>query len=224
MTTKTRNLMILLTIGVIASFGITSAYATSVEKTSNFSLEEEDQNGSSCGTNFTNSVEYACADAYNTGYSWPLAKAEGYHDTAHAEIRLNAEQVGLYGTSSTPELTTSASTVYFVSEWDLKGEIQKDDPSWQIAYLFYGHEIYKENWLGGWDEVSADCKEGKYDDFDNIETVSCSISNSGENTYRIGSYVEAKAQDNGLDSDDSVYVDFYTGSNYVKLTKLKIYD
>lgn len=224
MNTTTKNLMVLLTIAVIASLGITSAYATSVEKTSNFSPEEEDQNGLSCGTNLTNNVEYSCATAYHTGYQWSLAKAEGYHDTAHSEIRLNAEQVGSYGTSSTPELTTSASTVYFVSEWDLKGEIQKDDPDWQIAYLFYGHEIYKKNWLGGWDEVSQDCREGKYDDFDNTETVSCSISNSGSNTYRIGSFVEAKAQDNGLNSNDAVYVDFYTGSNYVKLTKLKIYD
>lgn len=218
------NLMVLLTISVIATVGMSSVYATSVEKTSNFSPEEEEQNGHSCGTNFTNDVEYACATAYSSGYQYPLAKAEGYHDTAHAEIRLNAEQIGSYGTSTTPELTTSASTVTFVSEWDLEGDIHKDDPSWQIAYLFYGHEIYKKNWLGGWDEVSAECREGKYADFDNTETVSCSINNSGTNTYRIGSFVEAVAQDNGLASEDSVYVDFYTGNNHVQLTKLKIYD
>ena len=209
----------MMAIAIISTVGITSAYA--VSKTSSFSPQQS-VTSHSCGTNFTDGNEYACSVAYSTGYMFPLAKVKGTvpTTTATSDTRLNAEQDGSYSAGSTPELTTSASTVTFTSKWDLEGTIYRQTPSWQLAYLFYGHEIYKKNWLGGWDEVT-DCREGKYANFDNIETVSCTISNSGTNTYRIGALVEALAQDNSL-TDDVVYVDFYTGNNHVKLTELSI--
>ncbi len=219
MTTKT-NLMVLMAIVAIGITGMSTVYA--VSNTGPFSPSSPDQHGGTCGTNFTNNLDYSCAVAYSTGYMYPLAKVYGgVGNTEWSEIRLNAEQIGTYSVGSSPEFTTSAGTVTFTSQWDIEGVIYKPNPTQQITYLFYGHEMYKKNASGGWDEVGTECREAKYASFNNVETVSCSISNSGTNTYRIGAHVEAKAQNNS-GAADITYADFYTGNNHVQLTSLSI--
>lgn len=212
--------MVLIAIIAVGTTGMSSAFADS--STGPFSPQQTNQFGGTCGTNLTNTSDYSCAVAYSTGYMYPLTKVySGSGNTENSEIRLNAEQVGTYSVGSSPYITTSESTVTFTSYWDLEGDIQKTIGN-QWAWLDYGHEIYKQNWWGGWDEVDQ-CTERKTSSFDNTETVSCVIANSGENTYRIGGYVYAIAQ-NIYPEGDIAYVDFYTGNNHAQITQLSITD
>jgi hypothetical protein len=203
----------------VAALSIVPAFA--VTSTGPWSITQYGSTNS-CGTNFTDANEYTCAVPYSSGYSYLLAKVNSPSSpwTVTAFTRTNANlSTSQYGTS--PEFTTSNSVVTFKSNYNLSGFIQQG--SYQQAYVHYGHEVFKKNASGGWDLIKTCKYSASTPGVTSIsnQDVSCTVNNSGTNTYRIAGSVDALAQ-TVFGSSNVVYADFYTGSYGVKLNSLTI--
>ena len=189
--------MILLAV-VAIGIGTTSAYA--ITSTGPYSTDTNTSH--SCGTNFSNSVEYSCAAAYSNGNGALLAKANGFYGTtAEAEFQMGSV-----------EFTTTNNKVTFNVIMDVVGTIE--EPSGSYVTVIYGAELQKKSWWGSW-STAGYCNNIKYTDGDVSvynQKIQC-VKNSGSGTYKVIAYAETVAQTRGTDS--SVYADFYTGSNRI---------
>lgn len=208
----TKPIIALLAVIVVA--GLTgSAYAAS---STGPWYDFESAHSDSCGTNLTNTSEYGCSDVYAGGPAYMLTKANGWLETVTSSYKINKDG-GTIGSS--PELTTSASTVTFSGEFDVVGVIE--EKSGANVTVLWGVDLQKKNG-GSWSNV-ATCNhvrssDGTYNLTD--DNVQCNYSNSGTNTYRVSAYALTTTITNF--SSGPSYADFYTGSNKISLNELEI--
>ena len=158
-------------------------------------------------------------DPIEDEYAYALfakVKDSTYGKKAEAEIFIN-KSGGSIGSS--PEITTSSSSVTYKGVFDVVGTIE--EPSSSSVTVIYGVDLYKQTWWG-W-SLAGHCNNVLFNDGSvniNNKTIQCAKSNSGTNTYRVVATAEAIAQTFGTSS--SVYADFYTGSNRIVVDSISI--
>ncbi|WP_179365159.1 hypothetical protein [Nitrosarchaeum sp. AC2] len=213
MTRKNAKLLSMLTMLGVMSIGITPAFAASSVSTGPWSTLQEIPSYTSSACTFSDD---ACADATTTGDNSLVSRGDNFVwnvSTARNNMSKSPNTQG-----SLPELTTSATPVKYKFDIDYDGD--HTVAAGHLGWYEYGADIMKKSgsdWVkvtGCYFTVSGDgAKSG-------TPSKTCQITNSGTNTYQMGTDHETVAPAYLFGSTD--VIDYYSGSYHANTDRLEI--
>lgn len=157
-----------------------------------------------------------CANAQSSAQNDLIAKSEQFvwnYAYARNNFQKSPNVLG-----STPELTTSASSVKYKGDFSWNGYHTAASP--QYVMLEFGVDIYKKNGAN-WDRVTGcyDYRSSSGAQSSSQQNV-CTITNSGSNTYRVGGELRAVAPAYLIGPEN--VADYWTGSYHADTTRLEV--
>ena len=193
--------------------GLVPAFADSSVSTGPWSILQEIPSYTDSDCNFSDDK---CADATTSGENSLVSRGDNF--VWNVAISRNNIQKSPNDQGSTPELTTSTSTVKYKYTVSYRGT--HDIAAGHTGWYSYGTDLMKKSgniWVkqGGcyFDEFGDGDKSGS-------PSHTCSLRNFGSNTYQMGIQHSTTAPAYLFGSDD--VLDYYSGSNHASTERLEI--
>ncbi|MBI5146453.1 MAG: hypothetical protein HZA84_04460 [Thaumarchaeota archaeon] len=199
---------------------ISPAFATSSVAIPYWSIIQDVQDTADPCSGASNS----CADANANGINYLIARSYwGFGIDTHTATVRNNGSVSPDSIASSPQLTSSASTVKFKSDIVANGYIEYAGGQDQsIIYIDYGVDVWK-NSGGTYTKIKTVKNLYATEGPVNINTrLTYSHPNSGSNTYRTNGIIGVAAQNNLITGTS--YIDFWNGAYHADINRLEICD